>query len=115
MTKSDEDLEECDSSFIVKYSTKVKEYTILYANIEEERKSMIVRTIGFKDKKMSQTKEVLKQMQFEKIFVSTALLLVITHIGLKIGTSLILVNVLNEIYYVCKAEYKEKTAKGFLK
>jgi hypothetical protein len=23
--------------------------------------------------------------------------------------------VLNEIYYVCKAEYKEKTAKGFLK
>ncbi len=88
---------------------------LVYANIEEERKSMIVRTIGFKDKKMSQTKEVLKQMQFEKIFVSTALLLVITHIGLKIGTSLILVNVLNEIYYVCKAEYKEKTAKGFLK
>ena len=88
---------------------------LVYANIEEERKSMIVRTIGFKDKKMSQTKEVLKQMQFEKIFVSTALLLVITHVGLKIGTSLILVNVLNEIYYVCKAEYKEKTAKGFLK
>lgn len=88
---------------------------LVYANIEEERKSMIVRTIGFKDKRMSQTKEVLKQMQFEKIFVSTALLLVITHIGLKIGTSLILVNVLNEIYYVCKAEYKAKTAKGFLK
>ena len=88
---------------------------LVYANIEEERKSMIVRTIGFKDKKMSQTKEVLKQMQFEKIFVSTALLLVITHVGLKIGTSLILVNVLNEIYYVCKAEYKEKTAQGFLK
>ena len=88
---------------------------LVYANIEEERKSMIVRTIGFKDKKMSQTKEVLKQMQFEKIFVSTALLLVITHVGLKIGTSLILVNVLNEIYYVCKAEYKEKTVKGFLK
>ena len=88
---------------------------LVYANIEEERKSMIIRTIGFKDKKMSQTKEVLKQMQFEKIFLSTAILLVVTHIGFKIGTSLILVNVLNELYYIIKAEYKEKTAKGVLK
>ena len=88
---------------------------LVYANIEEERKSMIIRTIGFKDKKMSQTKEVLKQMQFEKIFLSTAILLVVTHIGFKIGTGLILVNVLNELYYIIKAEYKEKTAKGVLK
>ena len=63
---------------------------LVYANIEEERKSMIIRTIGFKDKKMSQTKEVLKQMQFEKIFLSTAILLVVTHIGFKIGTGIIL-------------------------
>ena len=88
---------------------------LVYANIEEERKSMIVRTIGFKDKKMSQTKEVLRQMQFEKIFVSTALLLVITNIGFKIGTSLILINVIDELYNIFKAEYKMKTAKGFLK
>ena len=88
---------------------------LVYANIEEERKSMIIRTIGFKDKKMSQTKEVLKQMQFEKIFLSTAILLVVTHIGFKIGTGLVLVNVLNELYYIIKAEYKEKTAKGVLK
>ncbi len=88
---------------------------LVYANIEEERKSMIIRTIGFKDKRMSQTKEVLKQMQFEKIFLSTAILLVVSHIGLKIGTSLILVNVLNELYYIIRAEYKMKTAKGVLK
>jgi hypothetical protein len=30
---------------------------LVYANIEEERKSMIVRTIGFKDKKWAKQKK----------------------------------------------------------
>ena len=88
---------------------------LFYMDLKKERQMMTEANVAFKGYKMSEVTKILRQMQFEKIFVSTALLLVITHIGLKIGTSLILVNVLNEIYYVCKAEYKEKTAKGFLK
>jgi hypothetical protein len=53
-------------------------------------------------------------MQCEKIFLSTAILLVINNIGFNITASLILINVLSSLYEVAKAEYKMKTAKGFL-
>jgi hypothetical protein len=54
-------------------------------------------------------------MQFEKIFLSTAILLVISNVGLKIGSSLILIHVLNDLFYVIKAELKVKNAKRILK
>jgi hypothetical protein len=54
-------------------------------------------------------------MQFEKIFLSTALLMVITSAGLKISSSLILVNVVSELYDVFRSERKQAIAKGFLK
>jgi hypothetical protein len=54
-------------------------------------------------------------MQFEKIFLSTAILMIITHIGLNINASLIFVTVLNELCELIKSEYKKTTIKGFLK
>ena len=67
------------------------------SNIDNEYKAMLISNTAFKNKKMSELKTVLKQMQFEKVFVSTALLLVITNIGLSISSSLILTNVINEM------------------
>lgn len=90
-------------------------FELVYSNVDEERKMLLTKAVAFKGKKVSETHQVLKQMQFEKIFVSTALLLVITNIGFKIGTSLILINVIDELYNIFKAEYKMRTAKGFLK
>ncbi len=89
---------------------------IEYVNtdLEKEEKAMLLSSVAFKNKKMSEIKTVLKQMQFEKIFVSTVLLLIISNIGLSIGPSLILVSVLNELLCIFKAEYKIRTAKGFL-
>lgn len=88
---------------------------MFYTNIEKERKIVLEANAAFKGHKLSETKKILKQMQFEKIFLSTAILIVISGIGLNIGTSLILINVLSEIYEVLKAEYKQATAKSFLK
>ncbi len=88
---------------------------LVFTDIDAEYKSMVHSNIGFKGQKMSHTKMILKQMQIEKIFLSTAILLVVTHIGFKIGTSMILVSILNELYYILKAEYKQRTAKGVLK
>jgi hypothetical protein len=76
---------------------------------------MINKNIGFKNKKMSQIKDILLQMQLEKIFLSTAILLIISSIGLNIRTNLILVSIINELYYVIKLEYKSRTMKGFLR
>ena len=83
-------------------------------DIKKERKMLLDANMTFKDKKMSQMTHILKQMQCEKIFLSTAILLVITNIGFNITTSLILINVLSSLYEVAKAEYKMRTAKGFL-
>lgn len=88
---------------------------IFYMDIKKERRAMTEANVAFKDYKMSEVTKILKQMQFEKVFLSTALLLVISNIGLNISASLIFVNVLMELFEVAKAEYKMKTAKGFLK
>jgi hypothetical protein len=75
---------------------------------------MLISNTAFKNKKMSELKTVLKQMQFEKVFVSTALLLVITNIGLSISSSLILTNVINEMVQLITVRHKTKNVKGFL-
>ena len=84
------------------------------SNIDNEYKAMLISNTAFKNKKMSELKTVLKQMQFEKVFMSTALLLVITNIGLSISSSLILTNVLNEMIQLITVRYKTKNVKGFL-
>lgn len=88
---------------------------LCYMDLKKERQVMIETNTAFKNHKMSEIYTVLKQMQFEKIFLSTALLMVITSAGLKISASLILVNVISELYDVFKSERKQATAKGFLK
>lgn len=87
---------------------------LFYTDIEKERKIMLEANVAFKNHRMSSIKKVLKQMQFEKIFLSTALLIVISNIGLRIGSSLILINVISELYEVAKSEYKKASAKSFL-
>jgi hypothetical protein len=76
---------------------------------------MTEANVAFKGYKMSEVTKILKEMQFEKVFLSTAILMVITSIGLNISASLIFVSVITELYEIVKAEYKMKTAKGFLK
>jgi hypothetical protein len=86
-----------------------------YMDLKKERQMMTDANVAFKGYKMSEVTRILKQMQFEKIFLSTAILMVITHIGLNISASLIFVSILTEMFEIFKAEYKMKTAKGFLK
>ncbi len=86
-----------------------------YMDLKKERKMLTEANVAFRGYKMSEVTSILKQMQFEKIFLSTAILIVITHIGLNISASLIFVSILTEIFEIFKAEYKMKTAKGFLK
>ena len=84
------------------------------ADIENERLMMQNANVAFKGHKMSQIEQVLRNMHVEKIFLSTALLLIISEIGFKINSSLILVSIIGELYRVLTAEYKSKTAKSFL-
>ena len=86
-----------------------------YTDLNKEREIMLDTNTAFKGRKMSEISKILKEMQIEKIFLSTAILMVIASTGLKLGTSLILVNVLAELCDVVRAEYKKSTAKGFLK
>ena len=88
---------------------------LMYMDIDGEYKAMLFSNVAFKNVKMSKIRDVLKQMQFEKIFLSTAILLVISNVGLKIGSSLILIHVLSDLFYVIKAELKVKNAKRILK
>ena len=88
---------------------------LFYMDLKKERKMMTEANVAFKGYKMSEVTKILKEMQFEKVFLSTAILMVITSIGLNISASLIFVSVITELYEVVKAEYKMKTAKGFLK
>jgi hypothetical protein len=88
---------------------------LFYMDIDKEKQMMINANVAFKNHKMSEISKVLKQMQFEKIFLSTAILMIITHIGLNINASLIFVTVLNELCELIKSEYKKTAIKGFLK
>ena len=76
---------------------------------------MIQSNVAFKGYKLSKIEKVLKEMQLEKVFLSTAILLIITELGFKLSSSLILVSVISELYNVLLSEYKKNTAKSFLK
>jgi hypothetical protein len=84
--------------------------------LDEEYKIMYQSNTVFKGFKMSDTKRLLKAMEFEKIFLSTGILLLITHIGFNIGSSLIIVHVIEEILQALQIKYKynERNLKTFL-
>lgn len=86
-----------------------------YSDIDKERKMMIQSNVAFKGHKLSKIEKVLIEMQLEKVFLSTAILLIITELGFKLSSSLILVSVISELYNVLLSEYKKNTAKSFLK
>ena len=88
---------------------------LCYMDLKKEQQMLLDSNTGFKGYKMSDIHKILKQMQIEKIFLSTAILMVIVSTGLKINTSLILVNVITELYTVIRSEHRKVTAKGFLK
>ena len=84
--------------------------------LDEEYKIMYQSNTVFKGFKMSDTKRLLKAMEFEKIFLSTGILLLITHIGFNIGSSLIIVHVIEEVLQALQIKYKysERNLKTFL-
>jgi hypothetical protein len=85
------------------------------SDLKEDTRTMIQHNVGFKGFKMSETYNVLCKMQLEKVFLSTAILLIIAEIGFKIAPSLILVSILSELYRYFYAEYRMRTAKSFMK
>lgn len=84
------------------------------SDIKSEFKMMSSNSIAFKNHKFSDTKKVLKRMEFDRIILNIMILLVINHIGFSMGSSIILVNILSEIIQQIRCEYKMKNIKGFL-
>lgn len=85
------------------------------SKVDEEFKIMSSNSIAFKGYKMSDTKKVLKQMEFDKIILNIMILLVINYIGLNIGSSIVLVNIISELTKQIQYNHKTKCVKGFLK
>jgi hypothetical protein len=85
------------------------------SDIDKEFKMMSANCMAFSNSKLSDTKKILRQMEFERILLNIMILSVINYIGFNMGCSLLLVNIFTEIIQQIKCEYKIKTAKGFLK
>ena len=81
------------------------------ADIKSEEKIMLNSCVGFKGYRMSEVKKVLQKMEVEKIILSTMILILVTELGFKLGSSLILVNILEELINICKTEYKQNIKK----
>jgi hypothetical protein len=84
------------------------------ADIDKEFKMMSNNSIAFANAKFSDTKKILRQMEFDKIILNIMILSVINYIGFSIGSSLLLVNIFSTVMDVVQCEYRMKTAKGFL-
>ena len=81
------------------------------ADIKSEEKIMLNSCVGFKGYRMSEIKKVLQEMEVEKIILSTMILILVTELGFKLGSSLILINVLEELINISKSEYKKNIKK----
>ena len=81
------------------------------ADIKSEEKIMLNSCVGFKGYRMSEIKKVLQEMEIEKIILSTMILILVTELGFKLGSSLILINVLEELINISKSEYKQNIKK----
>ena len=84
------------------------------ADIDKEFKMMSTNCMAFTNSKMSDTKKILRKMEFDKIILNIMILSVINYVGFSIGTSLLLVSIFSEVIKIIQCEYKMKTAKGFL-
>ena len=84
------------------------------SNIDDEFKMMSNNSIAFANAKFSDTKKILRQMEFDKIILNIMILSVINYIGFSIGSSLLLVNIFSTVMDVVQCEYRMKTAKGVL-
>lgn len=80
-------------------------------DIKSEEKIMLNSCVGFKGYRMSEIKKVLQKMEVEKIILSTMILILVTELGFKLGSSLILINVLEELINIGKSEYKQNIKK----
>ena len=80
-------------------------------DIKSEEKIMLNSCVGFKGYRMSEIKKVLQKMEVEKIILSTMILILVTELGFKLGSSLILINVLDELINIGKSEYKKNIKK----
>ena len=80
-------------------------------DIKSEEKIMLNSCVGFKGYRMSEIKKVLQKMEVEKIILSTMILILVTELGFKLGSSLILINVLEELINIGKSEYKKNIKK----
>ena len=80
-------------------------------DIKSEEKIMLNSCVGFKGYRMSEIKKVLQKMEVEKIILSTMILILVTELGFKLGSSLILINVLEELINISKSEYKQNIKK----
>ena len=80
-------------------------------DIKSEEKIMLNSCVGFKGYRMSEIKKVLQEMEVEKIILSTMILILVTELGFKLGSSLILINVLEELINIGKSEYKQNIKK----
>lgn len=84
------------------------------SEIDEEFKMMSNHSMAFADAKFSDTKKILKKMEFDKIILNIMILSVINYVGFNMGCSLLLVSILSDLIKVIQCEYKVKSAKGFL-
>ena len=81
------------------------------ADIDKEFKMMSNNSMAFANAKFSDTKKILRQMEFDKIILNIMILSVINYIGFSIGSSLLLVNIFSTVMDVVQCEYRMKTAK----
>ena len=84
-------------------------------DVNEEAKMMNASCIGFVNHKFSENKKILWKMEIERMFLNAIILSVINYIGLNMGSSIILVNIISEVVKQIQCEYRMKTCKGFLK
>ena len=87
---------------------------LLNSKLDDEYRIMYNSNAAFKNYKMSDTKRILKSIEFERILISTIILIIVSYSGLKLGSSLIIINVADRVLQLVKVNYKEKRIKSFL-
>jgi hypothetical protein len=84
---------------------------LLNTDIDREYKLMQSADVGFKGYKLSECKKVLKHMQYDKIALSTIIVIILSTLAVKTSYSLVLVNLLTRLTEMLNAQYKLKVKK----
>ena len=88
--------------------------SLLYFNLDDESRIMYTTNSVFKNHKMSDNRKILKSIEFERIIISTIILVIVSALGIKLSSSLIIVNVLDHIISLIQVSYREKNLTSFL-